>query len=145
MTRVVTFTDGFTSGSAPSLTGGEVNLHTLSNNTADTSLGTFVTETEYTTVFIEYEIQRSVTGTLYRQAGTMIARFDGTTYSLTAGNYVGDDMLITSGAPTGNQVELYLAESGTSGIWLLFYSTGDLAGTSHACTVKLSTTKIRAS
>jgi len=122
--------------------GAQVSIYALSNNIGSpTSVGTLVDSDDFRSVFMDYELERSVTGTPYRQVGTMMAYYDGSTYNLSFGNYDGSDLLTTD-APTGEKVRLTLV-SGGSGQYLLHYESGNLAGSAHSCNLKISITKIR--
>ena len=142
MTRIVTFYDGFLSATPPDIDGAVTDTYEISNNTiVDNFIINFDT-TAYYTYFIEYELERSVTGTQYRQAGTMIVYFDGTNANVTFGNYVGDDMLV-AGVPTGNQVKFAIAQSTPSTLWRMYYHSGEMVGSGYVGNLKVSITRIR--
>jgi hypothetical protein len=123
MTRLVTFTDGFTSATIPDLGGDSLEIFTLLNNQ---SVSVNITDlifssTEFKTVFMEYEVER--VGTLtYRQSGSLIASFNGA-WSYSLGNYQGDSIIEES---LLNTYSITLSVDASSGQFS--YTSGNQAG-----------------
>jgi len=92
VTRIVSFADGFTSASAPVISGANQENYSLNNNQSTTDIvGLVFDSAAYKSVFFDYEIER-IGSITYRQTGSFIAVFNGT-WSLTFGNYQGDTIL----------------------------------------------------
>ena len=90
--RIVSFADGFTSASEPSISGPSSEVYSLSNNQSLTNItGLIFNSSIYKSVFFDYEIERIGTST-YRQTGSLMASFNGS-WSLTTGNYQGDSII----------------------------------------------------
>lgn len=122
MSRVVTFSDGFTSASAPSIVGASQENYTLLNNQATTAITGLVFDSTTTkSVFIDYTIDR--VGTVERrQSGSMIAVFNGT-WSITFGSYQGDTIIADT---LVNTYSATLSIHATTG--QISYSSGNQAG-----------------
>jgi hypothetical protein len=92
VTRIVSFADGFTSASAPSIAGANQENYVLANNQTTTDVTNLVFDSVlYKSVFFEYEIER-IGSTIYRQTGSFIAVYNGS-WALSFGNYQGDTIL----------------------------------------------------
>jgi hypothetical protein len=122
MSRVITFSDGFTSSSAPSVSAGTVEAYPLLNNVTLTEIPGLIFESENVkSVFIDYEIERIGSST-YRQAGVFQAVFNDT-WSLSFANYQGDSILDTD---LETDYSMYLAIEPTDG--QILYVTSDQDG-----------------
>src|SRR6186997_3358005 len=106
--RVLNFSDSFTSASAPTGIGSTQEDYTISNNATAGALFTTAHATNKT-VFIDYELRRSSTFGTFVQAGSLIFSYDGA-WTLSEGNYYGDEMLVTTIAST-EHVKLILNSS----------------------------------
>lgn len=133
MTMIVSFVDGFTSSSAPNLTGIGTELYTLANNQASliNVSGLLFTGNTSAVGFIEVERIGAVT---YRQVIQVNFTYDGTSWSIELGSYDGNDILQTSSITSTEQI--LLSMSGTQ----VQYRTGNLA--SHVSSkIKVSLTR----
>lgn len=135
MTRIVSFADGFTSASAPVISGAEQENYTLLNNQAVTNVtGLVFDSSSYKSVFFNYEIER-IGSTIYRQTGSFIAAFNGS-WSLTFGNYQGDQII------DDTLVNLYnITLSINSSTGQIRYSSGNQPGHTSS-KIKLYVTRI---
>ena len=122
MARIVTFADGFTSSSAPSVSGAQQEIYPLLNNQSTTPVaGLIFASSGVKSFFASFELERL--GTIsYRQAGQMQASFNGT-WTLTFGNYSGDSIIDDTLSATKSIVLTIDATTGQ-----LSYSSGNLAG-----------------
>ena len=120
--RIVNFADGFTSASAPLVTGGVQEDYALANNQALTNItGLVFSSTSYKAVFIEYELERIGSST-FRQVGTMILSYNGT-WTLNLGNFQGNSII----EPTlVNAESITLTVDSATGQFK--YTSGNLAG-----------------
>ena len=135
MTRVLNFSDGFTSTTAPTGAGGAQENYTISNNTTAGILFT----TDYTTnrtVFFDYELKRQTSLGIFVQAGSSIMSYD-TSWALTQGNYQGDEIIVDTISST-EHVKLIL----NSSTGALTYDSGNMTGTSYVGTFKITITRI---
>jgi hypothetical protein len=122
MTRIVSFADGFTSASAPVVSGAEQENYTLLNNQSVTDItGLLFDSNANKSVFINYELER-IGSSIYRQVGSLIAVFNGT-WSITFGNYQGDQIIDDT---LVNTYSITLSIDPTTG--QMRYSSGNLAG-----------------
>jgi hypothetical protein len=135
VTRVLNFSDGFTSTTAPTGAGGAQENYTISNNTTAGILFT----TDYTTnrtVFFDYELKRQTSLGIFVQAGSSIMSYD-TSWALTQGNYQGDEIIVDTISST-EHVKLIL----NSSTGALTYDSGNMTGTSYVGTFKITITRI---
>lgn len=133
--RLLNFSDGFTSSTAPTLAGGSfLETYTILNNTIAGSLLTF-DYLENATIFAEYELSRQDVGGVYIQQGTIIFAWDGTTWAIQPGNYTGVDMIVNTIA-NAYEIELMISGSG-----VVTYDSGNMS-TSYVGTLKLNLTRI---
>jgi hypothetical protein len=140
MSLVVTFADGFTSASAPTLAGSSPEEYALLNNqSAFTNItGLSFNSANHTTAFIDFEIELSdATPSLYRQSGSMIASYDGSAWLLEPGAYIGDAVLTTS-APVAGEIQIQVSGGQVQ------YKSGNMTGGSFSGTLKLSITRVAA-
>jgi hypothetical protein len=137
VTRIVTFADGFSSSSAPSISGAVQEVFELLNNQSNTVLPEFVLdETEYKSAFAIVEIER-ISLAEFRQVIQIHFLYDGSSWSFSTGNSTGSDLLndtITS----DEMVSFTLNNDGE-----IVYSTGNLPGHIES-KIKLSITGITA-
>lgn len=141
MSLVVTFADGFTSASAPTIAGSSPEEYSLSNNQASFTdvTGLIINAVDHTTAFFEYELERSdATPSLYRQSGSFIANYDGSAWILEFGSYIGDQLIVDAIA-NPQDVGFQILSSGQ-----MQYRSGNMTGGSHSATLKLSVTRIAA-
>jgi len=140
MTRIVDFADGFTSASAPSISGGSLETYTLSNNQASfTNTGLSFDSSTHTSAFIDFELLRTdATPSYYSQSGKIIAAYDGTAWSIEFGNFIGDEIVADSLASAFN-VQFQITSLG-----VIQYKSGNMTGGSHSCEWKLAVTRISA-
>ena len=135
MTRIVQFSDGFTSASAPVVSGGAQENYDLLNNQTGTEItGLIFDSSLYKSAFIDAEIERN--GILsYRQIIQIQLYFDGTNWNLTTGNSSGDDLLNPS-ITEPEMISLFINSVGQ-----VSYDTGDLVGHTSS-KLKLSIVRI---
>lgn len=140
MTRILQFNDGFTSSSAPDISGATLyEPYTILNATLGGSLFT-IDSTEHTTAFVQYELSRSDVSNTYYQQGTFILAYDGTTWAIVPGNYVGVPMLKDTTESIDNPWEIIIDISGSG---VLTYDSGNM-GLSYNGVLKLNITRIQA-
>jgi hypothetical protein len=140
MSLIVSFADGFTSASAPTIAGSSPEEYSLLNNQSSFAniTGLLFDSAVHTTVFMDYEIELSdATPSLYRQSGSLIASYDGGAWLLEAGSYIGDSVLTTS-APVAGEIQLQMSGGQVQ------YKSGNMAGGSFSGTLKLSITRVAA-
>ena len=134
--RILSFADGFTSSTAPTLAGGSlVETFTIANNTTAGALLTF-DSTEFKTIFAEYELTRADVGGVYIQQGTIIFAYSGTSWAFQPGNYTGVDMIVDTIA---NAYEIKLTINSITGV--VTYDSGNMS-TSYSGGLKLNLTRI---
>jgi hypothetical protein len=122
MPRVITFSDSFTSASAPVVEGAIQENYVINNNQALTNItGLVFNNAEAKSVFFDFELERIGT-TTYRQAGSFIAVYNGT-WSLTFGNFQGSEIIES---PLANDYGFDLSIDASTG--QLKYSSGNQAG-----------------
>lgn len=138
MPRIVSFIDGFSSASAPSVSGGTQEDFNINNNQAAPYALVAYNATDCKSVFIDFELSRYNGSSEFRQSGTMIASYDGTNWILNVGNYQGDEMIqdaITS-------VEHVVFSIGTvAGLGTIYHTSGNMA-TVHFGKLRTFTTRI---
>lgn len=140
MSRIVSFSDGFTSATAPDVAGGSAENYPLLNNQSSfvNITGLDFDETITTSAFIALEIERSdATPSLYRQSMTLIASYDGVNWLLEAGSFIGDEMLADSVA-SPQFIQLQMSGGQVQ------YKSGNMTGGSYAGEFKFSITRISA-
>jgi hypothetical protein len=140
MSLIVSFADGFTSASAPTIAGSSPEEYSILNNQSSFAniTGLLFDSAVHTTIFMDYEIELSdATPSLYRQSGSLIASYDGSAWLLEAGSYVGDSVLTTS-APIAGEIQLQMSGGQVQ------YKSGNMAGGSFSGTLKLSITRVAA-
>lgn len=135
MTRIVQFSDGFVSASAPVVSGGSQENYDLLNNQTGTEITGLVFDSLlYKSAFIDAEIERN--GILsYRQVIQVQLYFDGTNWNLTTGNSSGDDLLNPTITET-EMITLFIDSAGQ-----VSYDSGNLAGHTSS-KLKLSIVRI---
>ena len=122
MTRVVTFPDGFTSSSAPSIIGGSQENYTVLNNQTSAALTGFILDSSlYKSAFVTLEIERNG-AVSFRQIIQGQFVYDGADWFLTTGNSSGDDLL-NSSITSPEMISLSIDSLGD-----ISYSTGNLSG-----------------
>lgn len=137
MTRIVSFADGFTSASAPSISEENQENYILNNNQTVTDvIGLLFDSSNYKSVFFDYEIER-IGSTIYRQTGSFIAVFNGS-WSLSFGNYQGDTILEDTLA---NPYSVVLTINSSTG--QIRYSSGNQPGHTSS-KLKVYPTKVSA-
>lgn len=133
--RVITFSDGFTSTTAPIIGGAPQSTYTIANNTAGGSL--FIQDyTLSRTVFIDYELIRTTSLGTFVQTGSLILHYS-TAWSLSEGNYSGDEMIVSS---ILNNEHIKVSLNLVTGA--LTYDSGNMLGTGYVGTFKLIVTKV---
>jgi hypothetical protein len=133
MPRVISFADGFTSSSAPTISSGSEESFTLNNNQAATNIG--IDLSGYRAAFVNYSIRRSDTVTTVEQSGDIVFHYDGAAWNIERGNYVGDSVLADS---IVNTYDVVLSMSGTN----VRYATGNMVGGTHTCTIKMEIVRL---
>jgi hypothetical protein len=137
VTRIVSFADGFTSASAPSISEENQENYILNNNQTVTDvIGLLFDSSNYKSVFFDYEIER-IGSTIYRQTGSFIAVFNGS-WSLSFGNYQGDTILEDTLA---NPYSVVLTINSSTG--QIRYSSGNQPGHTSS-KLKVYPTKVSA-
>lgn len=135
--RIVSFIDGFTSNSTPSVTGGSQENFTVLNNAALTTILT-LDGALYKSAFIDYELERLSTGSTFRQAGSMILSYDGSVWSLNTGNFQGSELIQdTITLPE----HITLSVSTALGVCTLSYTSGNMSPT-YSGNLKMYITRI---
>lgn len=132
--RVINFSDSFTSASAPSTTLA-IETYTIANNTTGGAVLTLAQATNKS-AFVNYELRRETSGGVFIQTGSLMAIYDGA-WSLSLGNFTGDDMLATSITSTEHVI---LAINSATGA--ITYDSGNMIGTGYVGTLKISITRI---
>lgn len=122
MSRIVTFADGFSSATAPVVSGSNLESYALSNNQALTNITGLVFDgSEVKAVFFEYELER-IGSSNYRQVGSFIAVYKDS-WSISFGNYQGDTIIEDT---LVNPESITLSIIGASGQFQ--YSSGNQSG-----------------
>lgn len=137
MSKIITFSDGFSSASAPVVDGTDQESYLLDNNQPVTSIAGLIFDSlTYKSVFFDYEIER-IGDITYRQSGQLIAIYNGS-WSLSASNYTGEAILSDSLEFDYNIVLSIDSSSGQ-----IKYQSGDQSG--HVSTkIKLNILKVAA-
>lgn len=131
MARVISFADGFTSASVPTGGGSVIESYTIANNATSSALFTLDSSTNKS-AFADYELRRETSLGVFIQTGSIIFANDGA-WSLSFGNYSGDDMIVDTISNT-EHVKLSL----NSGTGELTYDSGNMSGTGYVGTLKLN-------
>lgn len=135
--RILSFADGFTSVSAPAVSGAiQENFTILNNHTAGSILT--LDSSINKTAFVNYELIRKTDDFYYKQEGSLIMAFNGTSWLLTEGNFQGDSLVNVEGVV--NPQDLYLILNPSTGA--LTYNSGNLTGANYSGTLKLDITRI---
>jgi hypothetical protein len=132
--RTVAFADGFTSSTAPTGASGQED-YTIANNTTGGTLFTLVQATNKS-AFADYELRRTSSGGTFLQTGSIMMGHDGA-WTLTQGNYSGDEMLVDTISSTEHVVLSINSSTGA-----ITYSSGNLSGTGYIGTLKLNITRV---
>lgn len=135
MTRILSFSDSFTSATAPTGSGLVQEDYVIANNITGGALFTLNQATNKT-AFIDYELIRTTSLGTFVQAGSLIMSYD-TSWVLTEGNYQGDEMIVAAISST-EHVKLIL----NSSTGVLTYDSGNMLGTSYVGTFKLNIVRI---
>lgn len=126
MTRIISFSDGFTSSTAPIIAGSSTQENfIIANSATATSLMTIDSVT-YKSAFFDYTLKRADVSDSFIQNGKGIMGFDGSSWSITFGNFQNDDLVVDT-APVAEQVYFYMTTS--LGIGSLVYDSGTMSGT----------------
>lgn len=136
MSLVLSFADGFSSASAPTLSGGNQESYTILNNQASFVNFTGLDFTGYSSFFADFEIERSETGNEYRQSGKLIGTYDGAFWSLNVGELNGDELYQDSAISNGYEIMLQMNGQ------ILQYKSGNMTAGSYSGTLKLSIARI---
>jgi hypothetical protein len=131
--RVIQFSDGFTSATAPSGTNGVIEPYTIANNASSTTLATY-DNADFKTVISTYELIRSTSLGTFKQEGSMTFTYVSGAWSTNYGNYSGNEMIVDS---LVNDEHITLSFSGND----LQYTSGNMSGTGYTGTLKLSSTR----
>jgi hypothetical protein len=134
--RILSFADGFTSASAPTGSTGTIESYTVNNGASSQALFTLLS-TQTKTVFSDYELIRSSSLGEFKQDGSLVFRYSDGSWSITYGNYSGDEMFVDS--IVNNEHCLLVINSGTGAVTI---SSGTLGGTSYVGTLKLNNVRI---
>jgi hypothetical protein len=138
LTRIISFSDGFTSSTAPILAGGSLfEEYTILNATLGGTLFT-IDSSLYKTAFVDYELIREDSGNTYIQQGSFILAYDSTTWAIVPGNFTGVDMLRDTTESITNPYEIILD---ISSLGVLTYDSGNM-GVSYVGTLKLNITRV---
>lgn len=135
MSRSLFFSDGFTSASAPTGTGGVLESFLIDNNATG---GVLLTLDSLTTrsAFSDYELVREDNLSSYIQTGSIIFKYDGA-WSYTFGNYSGDELFVDAIVNTEHVVLSIDSVTGE-----VTYDTGNMVGTGYNGTLKLNIVRI---
>lgn len=124
MTRILQFSDGFTSSTAPTIPGGSsAELINIADNTLSGGVTTF-DKTLCTSGFVDYDLSRTDGTTIYTQKGSIIFAYDGTNWSFQLGSYVGSSMIVET-VPATFEIALYINASTGE----VTYRSGSMGGT----------------
>lgn len=120
MTMIVDFSDGFSSASEPVVEGAAQDDFTILNNQASfvNMTGLLLDHTAAETYFGKYELKRGA----YKQEGHIMFRYQSSAWSISMGNFDGDEM-IKSAIVNGQDVVL-----GMSGEQVQYKSGNSSAG-----------------
>lgn len=138
MTRVINFSDGFTSSTMPTLAGGSLfEEYAILNATLGGALFT-IDSSLYKTAFVDYELIREDSGDTYIQQGSFILAYDSAVWAIVPGNFTGVDMLRDTTESIANPYEIILD---ISSLGVLTYDSGNM-GVSYVGTLKLNITRV---
>jgi hypothetical protein len=135
MANIVSFADGFTSASSPTVVGGVQEDYTISNNTTGGAVAT-LSSSSTKAVFADYELRRVTSLGTFQQTGGVIFSYD-TSWSLSFGNYMGDEMFVDTIAST-EHVKLMI----NSSTGAITYDSGNMSGTGYVGTLKLNISRM---
>lgn len=138
MTRVASFSDGFTSATPPDIEGSVQDNYTIADNQA-VALELFTVDAlEYKAAFYDFELSRIDVSNEYRQVGTFILSYDGSSWIYNLGNWQGDDMIVST---LSNAFDVKFEVSTSAGVCSFKYTSGDM-GASYVGSLKLVSTKV---
>jgi hypothetical protein len=140
MTRLINFSDGFTSASAPVVSAGTQEDFNINNNQVAPYALLAIDAAEYKSAFIDFEISRYNGSFEFRQSGSAIMSYDGTDWILNIGNYQGDD-IIQDAITSLEHVVLSVAT--LAGVGTLSHTSGNMA-TVHFGKMRTIITRISA-
>jgi hypothetical protein len=139
MSRIISFSDGFTSASAPSLQGADQEDYAILNNQSSPVTIFSIDAALYKSSFMHFELERSDSGGEYRQAGNIILSYDGSVWSFSTGNYQGtsiiDDSLVAA-------LNIVLSITTSTGVGSLKYTSGNMLGTGYIGNLRVYITRI---
>lgn len=135
MVRVINFAEGFTSASVPTGVGSIQENYTIANNATGGSIFT-IDSSLSKSAFADYELRRETSLGVFIQTGSIILAYDGA-WSLSFGNYSGDEMFVDVIANTENVILTLNSSTGA-----LTYDSGNMSGTSYSGTLKLNIVRV---
>lgn len=138
MTRIISFSDGFTSSSTPVVTGGAQENYTILNNQSSPLSLFTIDSADFKSAFISFELEREDVSNEYRQVGNIALSYDGTNWLYTLGNYQGSDIIVTT-LSLAKDVKLEISTS--VGVGDFKYSSGNM-GASYSGNLRISITRI---
>lgn len=140
MTRVVSFADGFTSASAPSVGSAGQEQYTILNNVTELTNIAALNFADNTCAFISYELSREDLPTgLKRQVGNMLISKTADGFILNLANYQGDDMIRAELEEITLPYEVYFSVTTTG---QLQYMSGNMATSGYAGIFKVQITRV---
>lgn len=135
MTRIVDFSDGFTSNSPPS-SQIVLEIFDLNNNTSGDLI--LFDESIATSAIIDYEIERSDSLGDFRQVGRFTCYYNGADWLIDFGMFSGDS-LIQASVTSVEHVVLAISTAGQ-----LSYTTGNMTGAGYTGSIKMGITRFKA-
>lgn len=139
MPKIVSFADGFSTSTPPSVESAGQEVFPILNNQSVAQLLEDISP--YTSLFAQFELERMVTGTLKRQVGEFIISYNGATYDINIGNYQGDNLIRTAAEGVTLPEEIVLQVSGAG---LFQYLSGNMVGAAYVGNLKMQLTRVLA-
>jgi hypothetical protein len=135
---VVSFADGFTSGSSPNIEGsGQEDFVILNNQSSSLEIFT-LDSVDFKSAFVNFELTRKDVSNEFRQAGQFILSYNGSAWTMNVGNYQGSD-LIADSLTSSEKITLTVTTS--LGVASVKYTSGNM-GSSYTGELKCSFTRI---
>lgn len=137
--RVVSFADGFTSATAPSIGTAGQERYPLANNVTSLTSISALNFSSYTSAFIDFEVVRSDISGTKRQVGSFLLSKTSSGFDLNLGNYQGDDMIRMGSESVSLPHDLYFS---VTSLGQIQYKSGNMDSGSHAGELKVLITRI---
>jgi hypothetical protein len=137
MTKILDFSDGFTSTSPPVTVSTDQENFTILNNQTNILLFD-IDALDFKSAELFFTLSRADVGNVYIQTGSAFLNYDGTNWAITFGNFTGSDMIQNS---ISNPFEVVIYVTNLVGVGSIKYSSGNM-GASYTGSMAINITRI---